>query len=249
MKLTNIAVRTVCGTTALGLLLLSPRGDLRAAPVQLLADPGFENPSPLGTDPWRVVYFTTAPAATNATTMPASGVEHASVTKDHALPFVETQIASAVFAGFGPAATITDFRGKSLDLSVDYKVNANTIASGGTPGTYIRMFVTFFGTSGFLGFGSFTSSDVFEAGANASYQTLAFSDVVPAFASPVTSVDLNIAVLGQGGGTGSATVFFDNASLITDIVPEPTSATLASLGLAWLVRRSLRSRGTSRGVC
>jgi hypothetical protein len=208
-----------------------------AQAIELLSDPGFENTSPMGTDPWRLVFFTPAPVSTNATDMPASGLEHASVTKNQALPNLDPQIASAVFAGFGPAATIADFRGKTLDLSVDYKVASNTVvgpAPGGEPGTFVRMFLAYFGSSGFLGFGSFTSADVFEAGTTANYVTHSFSDTVPNFGSPVTSVDLNLAVLGQGGGTGIATVYFDNASL--SIVPEPSSAALAIVGLIGAAR-------------
>jgi hypothetical protein len=186
------------------------------------------------------VFFTTAPVSTNATVMPASGLEHASVTKNHALPNADPQIGSSAFAGFGAAASISDFRGMPLDLSVNYKVNENTITSGGTPGTFVRMFMAFYGTGGFLGFGSFANADVFVESTNDSYQTLAFSDVVPSFGSPVTSMELNLSVLGQAGGTGSATVFFDNASL--SIVPEPASAALASVGLAWLVNLKRRAR-------
>jgi hypothetical protein len=242
MNRTESAATAPRRLAALSAALLAALLSGRAAAAELLADPGFENTSPMGTDPWRLVFFTPAPVSTNATVSPAAGLEHASVTKDHSLPNLDPQIASAVFAGFGGAASISDFRGLSLDLSVQYKVNENTVVSGGTPGTFVRMFLSYFGSSGFLGFGSFASSDVFVESTNATYETLAFSDVVPNFGAPVTSVDLNLAVLGQGGGTGAATVFFDNASM--QLVPEPSTSALAALvaAVAGACRRSRQRR-------
>jgi hypothetical protein len=209
--------------------------------MELLSDPGFEDPNPIGSDPWRLVFFTPAPVVTDAMLMPNNGLEHASVQKDQSLPNADPQIASAVFAGFGPAAGIDDFRGLELDLSVEYKVVENTIVdSNGIPGTFVRMFLAFFGDSGFLGFGSFADADVFESGINADYVHHSFQDIVPSFNEPVRSVDFNLAVLGQVGATGTATVFFDDASLT--IVPEPSAVGLCSLAFLGMImlRRAKR---------
>lgn len=226
---------------AVTLLTCAPA--LRVHAMELLADPGFEDPNPIGSDPWRLTFFTPATVITDAMTMPNNGLEHASLTKDHALPNADPQIDSTSFAGFGGAAKIDDFTGLELQLSVEYKVFENSIADpAGTPGTFVRMFLAYFDSDGFLGFGSFANADVFEAGTNTDYVNHSFTDTVPDFGTPVTAVGYNLAVLGQFEGSGIATVFFDDASLT--VVPEPTSAGLAVVALASLAilrRKRLRS--------
>lgn len=215
--------------------------------IELLADPGFEDTRPLlpedpdNSDPWRRTFFTLSPMATDAMVMPNNGLEHASLTKDHGIAGVDPQIDTSAFAGFGGAANVTDFTGLDLEVSVQYKVVENTVldSAGAEPGTFIRMFLSYFGDAGFLGFGSFANADVFEAGTNDDYLTHSFLDTVPDFGSPVTSVAYNLAVLGQFGGSGAATVFFDDASL--SIIPEPASISMFALALASLI--ALRRRG------
>lgn len=217
-------------------LSLSPVAAVRAA--ELLPDAGFEDLRPLlpedaNSDPWRRTFFTVSPMSTDATIMPASGAQHASLTKDHSIPGNDPVIDTSVFAGFGGALDVTDFRGKTLNVSVKYKVAENTIldASGTTPGTFIRMYLYFYGPNGGLGFGSFDSADVFEAGTTDGYVTHSFLDVVPNFADPVTIVSYNLGVLGQGGGSGKATVYFDDASL--SVVPEPACGLLFAVAAAF----------------
>jgi len=200
---------------------------------ELLADPGFEDPLPLGTDPWRKVFFTLNPAATDATVMPNNGVEHAELTRDQtANPgAVEPIIESFIFPGVSGAPSALE--GLRLNASVDYKVAANTaFDSGGTiPGTFVRMYTTYYGASGFLGFGTFT--DIFEAGTNASYLNMASTEVVPTLSEAITSASISLSILGQFGGIGSSTVYFDDASM--KLVPEPAAISMLGLGLTTLL--------------
>ena len=212
--------------------------------VELLADPGFEDPRPLQpedpntSDPWRKTFFTANPAITDDTTMPNNGLEHATLTKDHANPGADPQIDTAVFAGFGGAPPVLE--GSTLQVSVEYKVVANTVV-GPDPndgGTFVRMFLSYFGSSGFLGFGDFTNADVFEVSTNPDYVNHSFTEVVPVFGQPVTVIAYNLAVLGQFGGSGAATVYFDDASLM--VIPEPATISLSGLGLSMLLLRRRR---------
>jgi len=211
---------------------------------ELLADPGFEDPGPLAfnTVPWRLTFFypaTTPPQSVNATIMPASGVEHAEITHDQAFVNFGPQIDTTVFAGFGGASSISDFRGLKLISSVSYKVPANNVVVGNDTGTTIRMNLAFFGSSGFLGFGDFTNSNVFESGTTADYKLHSFMETVPNFSEPVTVVGFNLSVLGlDGTGAGKATVYFDNASLT--VVPEPATAGLLAMGVMSLYVRRRR---------
>lgn len=233
----------------LGLALSALAACLVATPasaMELLPDPGFEDTRPLlpegpDSDPWRLTFFTPAPVSTSETTMPADGLEHASVTKNQALPNADPQLDTAVFAGFGPAESITDFTGEKLRLGIDYKFIENNITSTeGDPGSFLRMFVSYFGASGFLGFGSFDNADVFVAGVNDDYLRHSFIDTVPDFGTPVTIVSFNVANLGQSGGTGTSTVFLDNASLT--VVPEPTTTLLLGSLLGLTVMGGRRTR-------
>lgn len=218
-----------------------------ASAQELLTDPGFEDPRPLEpedpntSDPWRRTYFSLKPMVTNATVMPNSGLEHASITQDHSIAG-ETNIDTAVFAGFGAASSISDFAGKQLQLSVEYKVVENSIEGSdpNAPGTFVRMYLAYFGSSGFLGFGSFASADVFVTGTNADYVIHSFVDTVPVFSEAVTVIGYNLAVPGQFGGTGTATVYFDDASLM--VVPEPATASLLGMGLSAILLRRRRRR-------
>jgi hypothetical protein len=225
--------------------LIVPAWTARAA--EFLPDPGFEDTRPLlpedaNSDPWRRTFFTLSPMSTDATVMPLSGVQHASLTKDHAIAGNDPVIDTTVFAGFGGALDITDFRGKELSVSVNYKVAENTVmdSSGTAPGTFIRMYLYFYGPNGGLGFGSFANADVFEAGTTDGYVTHSFTDIVPTFADPVTSISYNLAVLGQGGGSGKATVYFDDASLTA--VPEPQTCFTLAGAAAICGLRSRRKR-------
>ncbi len=238
----SLLLTAIC--VALG-LLVTPAA---AVPfVELLADPGFEDTRPLEpedpntSDPWRKTFFTANPAITNDLTMPNNGLEHATLTKDHANPGADPQIDTAAFAGFGGAPSA--FEGKTIQLSVDYKVTANTVLGNpgdpNTAGTFVRMFVSYFGAGGFLGFGDFTNADVFETGTNPDYVNHSFTEVVPTFGQPVTVIAYNLGVLGQFGGTGAATVSFDDASLM--VIPEPASTALLGIGISTLLVQRRRS--------
>jgi hypothetical protein len=212
---------------------------------ELLADPGFEDPRPLGTDPWRRVFFTLSPMATDARVMPRTGLEHALITKSTAIPGADPQIASSAFAGFGAASGISDFRGAELDVVSYHKVVENTLLDANNePGVFVRTFLAYFGPSGFLGFGSFAQADVFEGGTNADYVRHAFRDTVPNFSQPVTSIDYNLSVLAPFGSTGSATVFFDDASL--NFIPEPCALALLSMGVGFVAACRFRRSKLSR---
>jgi hypothetical protein len=211
--------------------------------AEMLPDPGFEDTRPLLpedptlSDPWRRTFFTVNPMSTDATVMPASGVQHASLTRDMANPGAEPVIDTTIFAGFGGAAGITDFRGKTLDFTVKYKVAENTVldSTGEVPGSFLRTYLYYYeaGT-----FGTFT--DVWVGGTTDGYVTLSYNDVVPNAASPITTIGYNLAVLGQGGGTGRVTVYFDDASLI--VVPEPVTLLMAAAFAPTALLRRRRGR-------
>jgi hypothetical protein len=201
---------------------------------EFLVDPGFEDTQGLGAAgaPWREPLFADPVPDVNATVDPRNGLEHAIISYDsnQSGAFGPT-IGSSAYVGFGPAENITDFTGMTFTVEMHYKVVANNMVSpnpANAPSILIRNYVSFYSDQfGFLGYGGFAPdfpADVYVEGTNSEYQTNSYQIQVPNFGTAVTSIEYTLGLVAPLTDdfrvmTGTATVYFDDASLSIPGIP------------------------------